>query len=90
MAGPLTMASLRNPRLTVLTTVFNGARYLGQTIESVLTQDFADFEHLTRKHFHPDSPVFDLPQHAGARARVYAKYIMSRRGIAAGEQVQPS
>ena len=30
----------------MLTTVFNAERYLGQTIESILTQDFADFEYL--------------------------------------------
>jgi hypothetical protein len=39
------------------------------------------------KHFRPDSPVFDLPQHAASPARVY---IVAPRGIAVGANVQPS
>jgi glycosyltransferase involved in cell wall biosynthesis len=34
------------PRVTVLTTVYNGARYLDQTIESILAETFTDFEYV--------------------------------------------
>ena len=34
------------PRLSVLTAVFNGQRFLDEAVESVLTQDFRDFEYL--------------------------------------------
>ena len=37
---------VRNPRLTVLTTVYNAERYIAQAIESILVQDFTDFEYL--------------------------------------------
>jgi len=35
---------VKNPVVTVLITVFNGERYLGKAIESVLSQTFSDFE----------------------------------------------
>ena len=34
------------PKVTVITPVYNGARYLEETIESVLGQSFTDFEYL--------------------------------------------
>jgi glycosyltransferase involved in cell wall biosynthesis len=36
----------RRPRISVITTNKNGARYLRATIESVLAQDFTDYEHI--------------------------------------------
>jgi glycosyltransferase involved in cell wall biosynthesis len=36
----------RRPRISVITTNKNGARYLRATIESVLSQDFTDYEHI--------------------------------------------
>ncbi|HEX6639528.1 MAG TPA: glycosyltransferase, partial [Thermoanaerobaculia bacterium] len=34
------------PRVTVLTTVYNGARYLEHTIDSILAETFTDFEYV--------------------------------------------
>lgn len=37
---------IRNPVVTVITPTYNGERYIGATIRSVLEQDFPDFEYL--------------------------------------------
>jgi glycosyltransferase involved in cell wall biosynthesis len=36
----------QTPKISVLTTVYNGGRYLKETIESVLNQSFRDFEYV--------------------------------------------
>jgi len=36
----------RKPRISVLTTVYNGEKYLAETIKSVLNQTFRDFEYI--------------------------------------------
>lgn len=38
--------SLKNPKVTVLMPVYNGEKYLGGAIESILDQTFSDFEFL--------------------------------------------
>jgi glycosyltransferase involved in cell wall biosynthesis len=40
------MRAVPAPRVTVLTTVYNGARYLEQTIDSILAETFTDFEYV--------------------------------------------
>ena len=35
---------MRSPRVTIVVPVYNGAAYLGETLESLLTQSFTDFE----------------------------------------------
>jgi len=35
---------MRSPRVTIVVPVYNGAVYLGETLESLLTQSFTDFE----------------------------------------------
>ena len=37
---------MRDPKVTVLTTVYNGERYINEAIESILAQDFTDYEYL--------------------------------------------
>ena len=34
------------PKVSILTPVFNGAKYFGQTLDSVRKQNFADWEHI--------------------------------------------
>jgi glycosyltransferase involved in cell wall biosynthesis len=40
------MRRVSAPRVTVLTTVYNGARYLEETIASIAAETFTDFEHV--------------------------------------------
>jgi len=37
---------MKNPKISVLTTVYNGEKYLEETIKSVLNQTYKDFEYL--------------------------------------------
>lgn len=39
-------AGAQSPRVSVLTAVYNGERYLGRALESVRRQTFSDFEHV--------------------------------------------
>jgi len=36
--------SIKSPKVTVLMPVYNGEKYLDEAIESILNQDFTDFE----------------------------------------------
>lgn len=40
------MSTTKNPKVTVLMTVYNAEEYLDEAIQSILRQDFADFEFL--------------------------------------------
>jgi GT2 family glycosyltransferase len=40
------MHAVSVPRVTVLTTVYNGARYLQEAIDSIHAEEFTDFEHV--------------------------------------------
>lgn len=44
MAGDQHNSSGRSPTVSVLMTVYNGQSYLGEAVESILTQSFTDFE----------------------------------------------
>ena len=37
---------MQSPRVSVLTTVYNGARYLDEAIDSILAEEFTDFEYI--------------------------------------------
>jgi glycosyltransferase involved in cell wall biosynthesis len=82
IANQSIMASMRNPSLTVLTTVFNAERYLGQTIESILTQDFTDFEYLIVDDGSTDGTAEILRQWAARDPRIVIERIPQNGGIA--------
>ena len=44
MADPTTSMTPHRPIVSALMTVYNGQQYLGQAVESILCQNFADFE----------------------------------------------
>ena len=46
---------MSSPRVSVIVPVYNGARYLGEAIQSVLDQSFADFELLLVDDASPDN-----------------------------------
>jgi hypothetical protein len=59
-----------NPRVTVLMTVFNGERHLGEAIDSVLRQSFADFELLIVDDASTDGTAALLDAISSSRVRV--------------------
>lgn len=58
------------PRVTVLMTVYNGARYLPQAIESVLGQSFEDFEFLIVDDASRDESVACVQSYSDHRIRL--------------------
>lgn len=77
------MAPMRCPKLTVLTAVQNGERYLGRTIESVLGQDFSDFEYIIVDDGSTDRTSEILQQWAARDPRVAVEHIADSAGVSA-------
>lgn len=71
------------PRVTVLTTVYNGARYLEETIESVLAQSWADFEYIVVDDGSTDSTPALLEKWAARDPRLVVIRNETNRGIPA-------
>ena len=70
------------PKLTVLTVVHNGERYLEPAIESILAQDFADFEYLIVDDGSTDDSPQIVKRWAERDPRIIVECIPQRTGIA--------
>ncbi len=75
--NPLEAASLRGdngfmplPRVTVLMTTYNGAAFIGASIESVLAQSFADFELLIVDDGSTDDTAGVIARYSDPRLRL--------------------
>jgi len=68
------------PRVTVFMAVYNAERYLGQAIDSVLAQSFADFELLVVDDGSTDRSLEIILAYADSRIRVVRNEI--NRGVA--------
>lgn len=60
----------KQPRVTVLMPVFNGAQYLRAAMESILTQTFSDFEFLLMNDGSSDSSVTIINSYSDDRIRL--------------------
>lgn len=69
------------PRVTVGIPVYNGAKYLGQAIESVLAQTFTDFELIICDNASTDATAAIALEYAARDARV--RYTRNRENIGA-------
>lgn len=71
------------PRLTVFIPVYNGERFLDEAIESVLSQDFHDFELLIVDDASVDATPSILARWAGKDRRIVVLRNLVNRGAAA-------
>lgn len=70
------------PAISVLTSVYNGERFLAAAIESVLTQDFADFEFLLLDDGSTDGSLA-IAQHYAAQDNRLRVITRENRGLVA-------
>lgn len=61
---------MSTPRVTVLMPVFNGEKYLGEAIESILNQTFADFEFLIINDGSTDNSVSIIQSYPDSRIKL--------------------
>ncbi len=71
------------PRITVLTTVYNGARYLAEAIDSVLADGFDDFEYVIVDDGSTDATPRILADAAARDPRIVLLRHEANRGIGA-------
>jgi cellulose synthase/poly-beta-1,6-N-acetylglucosamine synthase-like glycosyltransferase len=76
------MGRMPDPKLTVLTTVFNGERYLNEAIKSILAQDFTDYEYLIVDDGSTDNTPQILRRWAERDPRIVVERIAQNGGIA--------
>jgi len=69
--------------VTVLTTVYNGARYLDEAIDSIRAEEFTDFEHVIVDDGSTDATPEILARAASRDPRIRLLRNESNRGIAA-------
>lgn len=86
-AGPLTRAeqdggAAHTPRVSIGLPVYNGERYLDDTIKSVLSQDFNDFELIISDNASTDRTAEICRRHAAQDDRV--RYFRNARNLGAG------
>lgn len=69
-------------KLTVITTVRNGERFLDETLESILNQDFADLEYVVIDDGSTDGTWKILQRWAERDARLFIERLSEHMGIA--------
>lgn len=70
-----------SPHVTVLMSVYNGAKYLSEAIESILKQTYSDFEFLIVDDASTDCSIEIIKNYADPRIRLIAN--TQRKGLAA-------
>jgi len=76
-------ARVRPPRVTALTTVYNGARYLDEAIDSILAEEFTDFEYVIVDDGSTDDTAAVLARATSRDPRILVLRNETNRGIAA-------
>lgn len=61
---------IENPKVTVLMPVYNGEKYLGEAIESILNQTFTDFEFLIINDGSTDKSIEIIQSYKDSRIRL--------------------
>lgn len=86
-AMPLSNGPRAAPRVTVLTTVFNGEKYLDETIASVLASDYDDFEYVVVDDGSTDSTPAILEKWRSQDPRIVVLRNEANRGIPAAANI---
>jgi glycosyltransferase involved in cell wall biosynthesis len=73
---------MRDPKVTVLTTVYNGERYINEAIQSILAQDFTDYEYLIVDDGSTDSTPQILQWWSERDPRIVIERVPKNRGFA--------
>ena len=63
-------STMKTPKVTVLMPVYNGEKYLREAIESILDQDFIDFEFLIINDGSTDSSSEIISSYSDPRIRI--------------------
>ncbi len=72
---------MTSPRISVLIPTYNYARYLPEAIESVLAQDFGDFELLISDDCSTDNSAEIIAQYAAKDSRIRCRIHQARLGM---------
>ena len=75
------------PAISVITSVYNGAAYLAEAIDSVLRQSFADFEFLILDDGSTDASAAIIREHAARDARIRPIFRENRGLVASLNQL---
>lgn len=75
--------SVKPPKLTVITTVHNGQRFLDETLESILNQDFTDLEYIVIDDGSSDGSWKVLERWAARDTRLLIERLPAHVGISA-------
>lgn len=76
------MRAVSTPRVTVLTTVYNGARYLDEAIDSIHAEEFRDFEHVIVDDGSTDATPEILARAAARDSRIVLVRLDTNHGVA--------
>lgn len=74
---------MKTPRVSMVMPVFNGARYLGKALDSILSQDFADFELICVNDGSKDATPAILAEYAQRDSRIIHHDNQSNVGLPA-------
>jgi glycosyltransferase involved in cell wall biosynthesis len=71
------------PRVTLGVPVYNGERYLAETLDSLLAQDFADFELIVSDNASTDATPYICAEYAARDPRI--RYVRNERNLGAAK-----
>ena len=76
----MTNSLLSIPRVSVLMTVFNAGPYLREAIESILGQDFHDWEAIIVENGSTDASPAVIAEYSDSRLRVFSMGKINEEG----------
>jgi len=75
---------MKQPKVSILLPTYNGARWIGETLKSIFSQDFTDFEIIVSDDCSQDNTIETIKSFNDKRIRVYR----SKRNLGYGGNLQ--